>query len=138
MTYLQSPQTSAHLLATLAATPQNLEFICFCIENYFERLLSASMRTLARHGIRPIIAPMAAQAALQRVDGMNYCPGWFHALIADDAEAAKLALRAIKTYSHHYEKMPNKHFKNQISQSTKQIQKISKQLTNLLTVLKQE
>ena len=106
MQYTHNPQISAHLLANLASNQKSLEFICFCIESYFERLLSAPMKTLVHYGIRPVIAPMAAQAALERIEGMNYCPGWFHALIADDTEAAKLALRAIKTYSYHYSQMP--------------------------------
>jgi len=86
MQYTHNPQTSAHLLANLANNQKNLEFICFCIESYFERLLSAPMKTLVHYGIRPVVAPMAA----------------------------KLALRAIKTYSYHYSQMPLKQLKNEV------------------------
>jgi|SRR5690625_1615036 len=132
MQYPQNPQSVAHLLTTLATNQKNLEFICFCIESYFERLLSAPMKTLIHYGIRPVVAPMAAQAALERIEGMNYCLGWFHALIADDGEAAKLALRAIKTYSMHYSQMPLKKLKKELGAKACQTQKMSNQLKTLL------
>jgi len=71
---------------------------------------------------------MAAQAALERIEGMNYCPGSFHALIADDTETAKLALRAIKTYSYHYSQMPLKQLKNEVGHHALQIHRLSKNL----------
>jgi|SRR5690625_2247058 len=132
MQYTHNPQTSAHLLTNLASNQKNLEFICFCIESYFERLLCAPMKTLVHYGIRPVVAPMAAQAALERIEGMNYCPGWFHALIADDGEAAKLALRAIKTYSMYYSQMPLKKLKNEVGQHALQVHQLSKELAELL------
>ena len=132
MQYPKNPQSVAHLLTTLATDQKNLEFICFCIESYFERLLSAPMKTLVHYGIRPVVGPMAAQAALERIEGMNYCPGWFHALIADDTEAAKLALRAIKIYSYHYSQMPPKQLKNEVGHHALQVHQLSKELAELL------
>ena|SRR5690625_373090 len=131
MQYTHNPQTSAHLLTNLASNQKNLEFICFCIESYFERLLCAPMKTLVHYGIRPVVAPMAAQAALERIEGMNYCPGWFHALIADDTEAAKLALREIKTYSYHYSQMSFEQLKNKLGSKAGQIQKLNDKLEPL-------
>lgn len=132
MQYPQNPQSIAHLLATLAINQKKLKFICFCIESYFERLLGAPMKTLIHYGIRPVVAPMAAQAALERIEGMDYCLGWFHALIADDGEAAKLALRAIKTYSMYYSQMPLKKLKNEVGQHALQVHQLSKELAELL------
>lgn len=133
MYYPQNPQLSAHILASLAINPQSIEFICFCIESYFGRLLSAPMETLISYGIRPVVAPMAAETALQRVDDVNYSIGWIHALIADDPEAAKLALRAIATYAHHYSRKPLNRLKNEVGEQAMQIHTVSKQLTSLLS-----
>src|SRR5699024_1726840 len=102
MQYPQNPQSIAHLLATLAINQKKLKFICFCINRLFERLRGPPMKTLSHNGISALVAPKAAQAVLERIEGMDYCLGWFHARIADDGEAAKLPLRAIKTYSMYY------------------------------------
>src|SRR5690625_2099836 len=99
MQYPQNPQSIAHLLATLAINQKKLKFICFCIDSYLERVVGATMKTLINYGISPVVATMAAQTALERIEGMDYCLGWLHALIADDGEEAKLTLRAITTYS---------------------------------------
>ena len=75
----------------------------------------------------------AAETALQRVDGVNYSIGWIHALIADDPEAAKLALRAIATYAHYYSQRPLSRLKNEVGEQAMQIYTVSKQLTNVLS-----
>ena len=104
MQYPKNPQSVAHLLTTLATDQKNLEFICFCIESYFERLLSAPMKTLVHYGIRPVVGPMAA----------------------------KLALRAIKIYSYHYSQMPPKQLKNEVGHHALQVHQLSKELAELL------
>lgn len=98
----QNPQLAAIALMNAAPTEELMQFTCNAIVHYFRRIIKASEKKLVQHGLRPIIAPAVVDEALGRVEHVAYSSAWIHALIANDAEAARLALRAVDFYSKRY------------------------------------
>lgn len=87
----QNPQLTAVALANMAMNDEMTMFIGNAISVYFKRVMHSSPAKLAKYGLRPIISPVAAEAALLRVQHVEYSEAWLHALIANDAEVAALA-----------------------------------------------
>lgn len=98
----QNPQLAAVALISAAPNDQLMQFVCNAVAAYFQRLIKASPAKLMRHGLRPVVAPAAAEEALGRVQFVDYSDAWIHALIANDAEVARLALRAVRFYAERY------------------------------------
>lgn len=95
----QNPQLAATALISAAPTDELIQFVGNSIVRYFRRILQANPKTLAQCGLRPIVSPAAAAEALDRIAYVQYSPAWVHALVANDAEVARLALRAVNYYA---------------------------------------
>lgn len=95
----QNPQLAAVTLISAAPTEELMQFVGNAITMYFRRIIKADDTKLVKHGLRPIASKLAAADALNRVLYVDYSAAWLHALIANDAEAARLALRAVKFYA---------------------------------------
>src|SRR5699024_259065 len=125
----QNPQLTARLLISMASTEATMHFVACAIQQYFLRITQASTKKLVRHGLRPIIAPMVAEASLQRVEDVNYSAAWLHALIADDVETAELAWRAVTFYADMYADMELAELQNEIGNGALKIKDTARLLT---------
>lgn len=99
----QNPQLAATLLINVAPTQELMWFIGHAVRVYFTRLIDFDKpERLADYGLRPVVSPLAAEEALRRVAYVEFSSAWVHALIANDAEVARLALRAVDYYAKRY------------------------------------
>lgn len=99
-----NPQIAAQAIVSVAHTDEIFWFVGNAIERYFTRLVQfTDMNKLVECGLRPVVSPVAAEEALRRGQhATSYTAAWVHALIANDAEAARLALRAVAYYAKRY------------------------------------
>ena len=95
----QNPQIAAIALISAAPTDELMQFVGNAIVRYFRRIIRADGKKLAQFGLRPVISPAAADEALRRVEYVEYSSAWLHALVANDPEVARLALRAVGFYA---------------------------------------
>ncbi len=99
----QNPQLAATMLINVAPTAELMWFVGHAVRVYFNRLIDWDKpEQLAKFGLRPVVSPLAADEALRRVAYVEFSAAWVHALIANDAEAARLALRAVAYYAKRY------------------------------------
>lgn len=100
-----TPQYVAEYLCSITHTHELTIFACNAIEIYFDRIVRASEDKLIRFGLRPVIAPMAAESALARVECVEFSHAYLHALVAGDPEVAVLAMRAVHFYTQRFSQM---------------------------------
>lgn len=126
----QNPQIAAIALISAAPTDELMQFTCNAIVRYFRRVIKADGKKLARFGLRPIIAPVAAGEALDRVLYVEYSAAWLHALVANDSEVASLALRAVTFYAKRFATAHLEQVSNEVGESAMQV-KAAAEIINL-------
>lgn len=117
----QNPQIAAIALISAAPTDELMTFVGNAIVTYFNRILKADPKKIAQYGLRPIIAPAAASAALARVQYVEYSAAWVHALVANDGEVARLALRAVRFYAQRYAAAHLEQVSNEVGEPAMQV-----------------
>ncbi len=99
MTATIQPGNVVRLLLRAAPARREERFVVVAVRTYFNRVINASMRKLVAHGLRPVVAPIAAELALDRISAARTFPEFLSRLIDDDCEVAELVMRAIQLYS---------------------------------------
>lgn len=126
----KNPQLAAMALISAAPTDDLIRFVGIAISRYFHRLIKANEKKLVAYGFRPVVSPMAAQTALERVQRIEYSQAWLHALIANDFEAARLALRAVEFYAKRFATAKFEQVLSEVGDAATQI-KAAAQIINL-------
>lgn len=91
--------TAIRTLIRVASAASEERFVKYALVEYFERIMSASSRKLKAYGLRPVVAPVAAEFALNRVQCARTYPEFIARLIDDDEYVAEIAMRAVKFYA---------------------------------------
>lgn len=117
----QNPQLAAITLISAAPTDELMQFTCNAVVRYFHRIIKADEKKLVRFGLRPIIAPVAASEALDRIQFVQYSAAWLHALVANDAEVARLALRAVEFYATRFATAHLEQVSNEVGEAAMQV-----------------
>lgn len=121
-----NPQIAAVALIAAAPNEHLMQFTCNAIVRYFHRVINADEKKLAKFGLRPIIAPLVASEALDRVQYVEYSAAWLHALVANDMEVAKLALRAVKFYAERFATAHLEQVSNEVGEPAMQVKAAAK------------
>ena len=98
MTTLQ-PDTAIRLLLRATTAQREERFVVLAVRTYFTRIMNASMKKLRAYGLRPVVAPVAAELALNRAATARSFPEFVTRLIDDDRDVADLVIRAIRLYA---------------------------------------
>lgn len=93
------PALLIHLLNRAATSAREQRFVALAVRAYFFRVMNASMRKLQAHGLRPVVAPVAAELAVTRARHARTFGEFLVRLIDDDTEVATLVWRAIALYA---------------------------------------
>jgi len=116
-----TPQLVAQILCDVARTSDLMQFVGNAIHIYFQRVTGATHQKLVRYGLRPVISPMVAEQALDRVAEVQYSEAYIHGLVANDGDVAVLALRAVQFYARRYSSMDLAQLSNEVGESAMQI-----------------
>lgn len=117
----QNPQLAATVIVCAAPTEALMWFVGHSVRMYFTRLIEwKKPEQLAKYGLRSVASPIAAEEALKRIEYMEFNHTWVHALIANDPEAARLALRAVEYYAKRYSTMHPENVSNEVGEPTMQ------------------
>lgn len=111
-----TPAEIIALLQRAAPTPQAAQFTEIAIRTYFDRVTTASWSKLIAYGLRPVVAPIAAEFALDRADRANAqtLEQLLTALIAEDEMVADLTVRAVLFYARRFAVMDNLDIESEI------------------------
>lgn len=93
------PGLTVRLLLRAATAPREERFVAYAVRTYFNRVMNASMKKLCAYGLRPVVAPVAAELALNRAARARTFPEFITQLISEDSDVADLVLRAIRFYA---------------------------------------
>ncbi|ROT43876.1 hypothetical protein [Pusillimonas sp. NJUB218] len=104
MTTLQ-PDTAIRLLLRATTARREERFVVLAVRTYFIRIMNASMKKLRAYGLRPVVAPVAAELALNRAATARSFPEFVTRLIDDDRDVADLVIRAIRLYAERFAAM---------------------------------
>ena len=127
-----APIAAAELLCTVAPTPELMQFVGNAISVYFRRVLAASSGKLIAFGLRPLVSPLVAEAALARVALVGYSPAYVYGLVAGDAEVAALALRAVRFYVSRYAQMDMETLSDEVGEAALHVKATARLLALLL------
>lgn len=94
-----NPGTTVRTLLRIATAGREEVFVAGAVFQYFDRIMHASTRKLKDFGFRPVVAPIAAELALNRARTARTYPEFVSRLIDDDEYVAELAMRAVQFYA---------------------------------------
>lgn len=109
------PDTTVRLLLRVATAPREERFVVYAVRTYFTRVMNASTKKLTAHGLRPVVAPVAAELALNRAAYARTFPEFVAQLISEDRDVAELVLRAIRLYAEVLSRMNEEEGKKETS-----------------------
>ncbi|AEC18778.1 hypothetical protein PT7_0238 [Pusillimonas sp. T7-7] len=89
------PGTTVRTLLRVATANNEERFVSYALVTYFKRIMNASCRKLNSYGLRPVVAPVAAELALNRAKAARTYPEFVAKLIDGDPYVAELAMRAV-------------------------------------------
>lgn len=113
MTAIQT-DTVIRLVLRAATARREERFVVLAVRTYFNRIINASMKKLRAYGLRPVVAPIAAELALTRASTARSFPEFIARLIDDDADAADLVMRAIRLYAERFTSMPDHEIEHEV------------------------
>lgn len=117
----QNPQLAATAIICAAPTEQLMWFVGHAVRLYFTRLVEwEKPEELTKFSLRPVMSPVAAEEALKRIEYIEFSTAWVHALIANDPEAARLALRAVEYYAKRYSTLHPESVSDEVGEPTMQ------------------
>ncbi|TFL14054.1 hypothetical protein CSC67_07750 [Pusillimonas caeni] len=93
------PGTVVRTLLRIAVAGREERFVADAVVQYFDRIMNASGRKLKSYGLRPVVAPVAAELALNRARSARTYHEFVARLIDDDEYVAQMALRAVQFYA---------------------------------------
>lgn len=94
-----TPSTVVRTLLRIAIAGCEERFVAEAVVQYFARIMNASGRKLKSYGLRPVVAPVAAELALNRVRSARTYHEFVSRLIDEDEYVAQMALRAVQFYA---------------------------------------
>lgn len=128
-----TPQLVTTRLVTIgSASPAIMLFVCRSISLYLSRIIASSDVKLIRYGLRPVLSPMSAKEALERVKKVRYSEAWIYALVANDNEVARLAWRAVCFYAERYSKQSLEEVKKELGAIAEVIKKAAESVNVIL------
>lgn len=108
------PDHLVRLLLRAAPARREERFVVVAVRTYFWRVMHASMRKLSAHGLRPVVAPVVAELALDRAAAARTYPEFVARLIDGDHDVADLVLRAIDLYAKRFAGMTDEAIEQEI------------------------
>lgn len=105
MTTAIQPDTAIRVLLRAATARREERFVVLAVRTYFKRIMNASVKKLRAYGLRPVVAPVAAELALMRSMPARSFPEFISRLIDEDADAADLVIRAVRLYAERFASM---------------------------------
>lgn len=105
MTTPMQPDTAIRVLLRAATARREERFVVLAVSTYFNRIMNASVKKLRAYGLRPVVAPVAAELALMRSMTARSFPEFIARLIGEDADAADLVIRAVRLYAERFASM---------------------------------
>lgn len=98
-----NPGSVVRTLLRIATASREERFVAGAVSDYFDRIMNASSHKLTTYGFRPVVAPIAAELALNRARSARTYPEFVSRLIDEDEVVAQLALRAVQFYAEAFE-----------------------------------